>query len=89
MEEIGERLFVNNSGPFPEMLVENKHWVRMVDVSTRKLWSNFNLNQAWLPKKENKHLLMLKEKDLTFKYVCCDNVCIFVNHGIILDYTDL
>ena len=94
-QKIGERLFVDTSGPYPETESGNKYWVCLVDDKTRKSWSKFRNTKSDLAKIVEEHVEFLKGMGHTVKYLRCDNagehrtklqkVC--EKFGIELEYT--
>ena len=95
--EIGERLFVDTSGPYPATESGNKYWVCLVDDKTRKSWSKFRNTKGDLAKIVEEHVEYLKGMGHTVKYLRCDNagehqvklqkVC--EKFGVQLEYTAL
>ena len=71
--EIGERLFVDTSGPYPATESGNKYWVCLVDDKTRKSWSKFRNTKGDLAKIVEEHVEYLKGMGHTVKYLRCDN----------------
>ena len=71
--KIGERLFVDTSGPYPETVNGSKYWICVVDDMTRKSWSKFKQSKAEMPKIVDEHVEFLRGYGYTVKYVSCDN----------------
>ena len=72
-EKIGERLFVDTSGPYPETSAGNKYWICVVDDKTRKSWSEFRRTKSEIVKIVEKKIEDLKNMGHTVKYLRCDN----------------
>ena len=70
---IGERLFVDTSGPYPESASGNRYWVCIVDDKTRKSWSEFRKSKADLAKIVEHRIKHLSDLGHTVKYLRCDN----------------
>ena len=93
--EIGERLFIDTSGPYPESVEGNRYWICMVDDMTRKSWSKFRKSKSEMPKIVEEQIEYLKGQGHTVKYIRCDNagehqeklrkVC--GKYGVQLEYT--
>ena len=93
--KIGERLFVDTRGPYPETVNGNKYWICMVDDMTRKSCSKFKQSKAEMPKIVEEHVEYLRGCGHEVKFIRCDNagehqsnlqkVC--EKHGIQLEYT--
>ena len=72
-EKIGERLFVDTSGAYPETPAGKKYLVCVVDDKTRKSWSEFRRTKSEIVKIMEKKIEELKNMGHTVKYLRCDN----------------
>ena len=72
-DSIGERLYVDTSGPYPETESGSKYWICIVDDKTRKSWSKFRKTKSEMPKIVDEHIEYLKGLGHVVKYIRCDN----------------
>ena len=93
--KVGERLFIDTTGPLPHTLGGNKYWTCAVDDFSNKTWVNFS--------KTKKHMVIfvehiyeeLKGKGHIIQYIRCDNAGEHIDllevfchkHGIHLEHT--
>ena len=46
-----EIIFVDMTGPFPDILIRNRYWIGVVDYYSCYLWSFFTQTKLQMPKK--------------------------------------
>jgi len=67
--KIGERLFIDISGPFANTPRNNKYWVMVVDDYTRKKWSLFIRTRDEIATATEKIVVMLNGANHQPKYI--------------------
>jgi hypothetical protein len=70
---MGERLFLDISGPYKNTVKGSKFWILIVDDKTRKAWSFFVNKKSDIKKVTNNLVLLLKGATIVVKYLRCDN----------------
>ena len=71
--KIGERLYLDTSGPFPPSLKGSKYWGKICDQYTGKTWDSFLKQKSMIPTMVEDLIINLKAKGHTVSYLRCDN----------------
>ena len=69
----GERLFLDISGPYPNSLLGNRYWLKIVDDHSRFSWDAFIPTKDSLAMPLQTLLLKNKNSDKPCKFLRCDN----------------
>ena len=70
---LGERVFVDNTGPFLESLIGNWYWIGVVDDYSRYSWGFFMKTKAQLPKNMEELFQNMTSLETPVKYLNCNN----------------
>jgi hypothetical protein len=71
--KLGERLFLDTSGPFSPTLNGYKYWIQVVDDFTRYGFCGFNKNKKGMGAFIRKLIEKLRAMGMETKYLRCDN----------------
>ena len=93
--KIGERLFLDTSGPFAPSMRGSKYWGKICDQFSGKTWDRFLTSKSLIPEMVDSILTQLKAQNIEVKFLRCDNagehqeplqkVC--TKQGVTLEYT--
>lgn len=72
-EKVGERLFLDLSGPYQNNQTTSKYWLLIVDDMSGMAWTSFMQNKSQAGKRIESHLRQLKAAGKATKYVRTDN----------------
>ena len=70
---VGERLFLDTSGPFPPSIKGSRYWGKICDQHSGKTWDSFLKKKSQIPETVENLLITLKAKGHKVKYLRCDN----------------
>ena len=92
--KVGERLYIDTSGPFPPSMGGNQYWAKICDEFSGKNWNSFTKSKKTIQESLEDLIIMLKAKGHEVKYLRCDNAGEHTNFdqlcnqmGITLEYT--
>ena len=71
--KIGERLYLDTSGPFAPSMRGSRYWGKICDQFSGKTWDRFLTNKSLIPDMVETILTQLKGQGITVKYLRCDN----------------
>lgn len=91
---VGERIFIDTSGPFPVSLGKNRYWRGGVDDFSGKMFMEFGPSKDGMCDWVGSLLEKLKGRNTPCRYLRCDNAGEHVglksvcdSYGVILEYT--
>jgi hypothetical protein len=93
--KIGERIYMDTTGPFPPTLKGSKYWNKICDQFSTMSWNNFMKHKSEVANVVDQFLIMCKGNNKPVKYLRCDNAGehqeelrnICRRHGVTLEYT--
>ena len=71
--QMGENIFVDTTGPFPEILIGNWYCIGVVNDYSRYSLSFFTKTKLQLKKKMEDLFKNMTSRGTPLKYLCCDN----------------
>ena len=70
---MGERIFVDKTGTFPDILISNRYWIGIVDYYSHYLLGLFGNNKLQLKNKMKEFFKNMTPQGTPDKYLLCDN----------------
>ena len=92
---VGERVFLDTSGPFAPSIRGSKYWGKICDQFSGKTWDRFLTNKSLIPDMVEEILTSLKASNHPVQFLRCDNAGehqdklqkICAKFGVTLEYT--
>ena len=70
---MGERLFIDISGPYPKTNKGNKYWIKIVDDYSRFSYRKFMESKSDIIKEVPKYIQKMNAKGNKVRFIRCDN----------------
>ena len=68
-----EIIFVDTTGPYPEIFIGNRYWIGIVDNDSRYSWCLFTKTKLKLPRKMEELFKNMTSRGNPVKYPRCEN----------------